>query len=57
MISAYTLFSGSGGNCIYVKNNDTEIFNFILKRADYKNFASACEARRKELFGKKQKEK
>ncbi len=40
-----------------VKNNDTEIFNFILKRADYKNFASACEARRKELFGKKQKEK
>jgi phosphoribosyl 1,2-cyclic phosphodiesterase len=25
MISAYTLFSGSGGNCIYVKNNDTEI--------------------------------
>lgn len=25
MISAYTLFSGSGGNCIYISNEDTEI--------------------------------
>lgn len=25
MISAYTLFSGSEGNCVYIKNEDTEI--------------------------------
>ncbi len=25
MISVYTLFSGSSGNCVYVKNEDTEI--------------------------------
>ena len=25
MIKAYTLFSGSGGNCIYIKNDKTEI--------------------------------
>ena len=32
--------------------NDSEVFKFILKRADYKNFVVACEARRKELFQK-----
>ena len=36
---------------------DTEIFKFILKRADYKKFVLACEARRKELYGKKQNTK
>lgn len=48
----------SGIRDVYsIEPNDSEKFKFILKRADYKKFALACDARRKELFGKNQKTK
>lgn len=37
--------------------SNSETFEFILKRPDYKKFVLACDARRKELFGKKQRTK
>jgi len=37
--------------------SDTEMFKFILKPTDYKKFELACEARRKELYGKQQRTK
>lgn len=56
VVGNYSIYS-SMRDVYLIKNNDTEILDFILKRADYKKIALACEARRKELFGKKQKEK
>ena len=43
---------------VYVITNDgTEDFQFFIKPKDYKEFVTACEQRRAELFGKKQKNK
>ena len=48
----------SGMRHVYsITPSDSEVFQFILKRPDYKLFVEACNARRKELFGKKQKTK
>ena len=48
----------SGIRDVYsVTPSDSEMLKFILKRPDYEKFVEACEARRKELFGKKQKAK
>ena len=38
-----------------IANDGTENFHFFMKPKDYKEFVAACEARRQELFGKKQK--
>jgi hypothetical protein len=40
-----------------IANDGTEDFKFFMKPEDYKKFEEACEARRQELFGKKQKNK
>ena len=40
-----------------IANDGTENFQFFMKPQDYRAFVSACEARRQELFGKKQKNK
>ncbi|MBO7656894.1 MAG: hypothetical protein J6S80_04160 [Alphaproteobacteria bacterium] len=40
-----------------IANDGTEDFKFFMKSEDYKKFEEACEARRQELFGKKQKNK
>lgn len=40
-----------------ITNDGTEEFQFFMKPKDYKEFVAACEQRRAELFGKKQKSK
>jgi chaperone required for assembly of F1-ATPase len=48
----------SGLRTVYsIEAEDLEVFKFILKSADYKKFVSACKARRKELYGTKQRKK
>lgn len=47
----YAIYSGI--HDVYsIGQNFEEAFEFILKSRDYKKFVTACEARRKELFGK-----
>lgn len=54
VVNDYVVYSGL--RYVYLVEPDcSETFKFILKYADYKKFVSACEARRKELYGKKQK--
>ncbi len=40
-----------------ITNDGTEDFQFFMKPKDYTEFVAACEQRRAELFGKKQKSK
>ena len=40
-----------------IANDGAEDFQFFMKPKDYKEFVVACEQRRAELFGKKQKSK
>ncbi len=40
-----------------IANDGTEDFHFFMKQKDYKEFVAACEQRRAELFGKKNKSK
>ena len=54
VLNDYVVYSGLR-DVYSIEADDSEIFKFILKRADYKKFVSACQARRKELYGKKQK--
>ena len=50
VISDHVVYSGL--RTVYsIEAEDLEVFKFILKRADYKKFVSACKARRKELYG------
>ena len=54
VLNDYVVYSGLR-DVYSIEADNSEIFKFILKRADYKKFVSACKARRKELYGKKQK--
>ena len=40
-----------------IANDGTENFQFFMKPKDYKEFVVACEQRRAELFGRKNKSK
>lgn len=40
-----------------IANDGTEDFHFFMKPKDYKEFVVACEQRRAELFGRKNKSK
>lgn len=54
VVGDYVVYSGIR-DVYSIGASDSEFFKFILKSKDYKNFVLACEARRKELFGKQQK--
>ena len=55
-IDGYIVYS-SLRDVYSVGMDEKEKFEFFLKPKDYKKFVSACEARRKELFGKQQRTK
>lgn len=56
VVGNYAVYS-SMRDVYSIKNNNTEVFKFVLKRADYKKFEAACQARRQEMFGKQQRKK
>ena len=56
VVSDYVVYSGTR-DVYSIGFDNSEIFKFVLKRADYKKFVSACQARRQELFGKKPRTK
>ena len=56
VVSDYVVYS-SMRDVYLIGYDNSEIFKFVLKRADYKKFVSACKARRQELFGKKPRTK
>jgi hypothetical protein len=56
VVSDYVVYS-SMRDVYLIGYDNSEIFKFVLNRADYKKFVSACKARRQELFGKKPRTK
>jgi hypothetical protein len=56
VVNDYVVYSGLR-NVYSVEPDGSETFKFSLKYQDYKKFVAECEARRKELYGKKQKTK
>ena len=56
VVNDYVVYSGLR-DVYSIGYDNSEIFKFVLKRADYKKFVSACQARRQELFGKKPRTK
>ncbi len=56
VVGDYVVYSGIR-DVYSIGPSDTEIFKFILTPVDYRKFIVACEARRKELYGKKQNTK